>query len=153
MIATTPRRQILLGSFISLGAAICFGSSQLIEKMLVTSYAPPLVTASFTLFFGMATLGVLAHRGVVQDLRNPKGGLLFTALAGLAGACGVMFNLLALSQAPVIVVAPIGGLNPLISLLLAHLFLQRLERVTWRILLGAMLVVAGVTLITVGSAL
>ncbi len=42
--------------------------------------------------------------------------------------------------------APLVGISPLVSILLTHLFLQRLERVTWRTVLGALLVVIGVTL-------
>ncbi len=150
MIATTPRSRLLLGSALGIAAAICFGSAQYLEKLIVTRYAPPLVAASFTLFFGMVIMGLVAPKDVPRIVKSPHKGLLFAALAGLAGSCGIMFNLLALGQAPLIIVSPITGLNPLFALLLIHLFLQKLEKVTWRILLGAILVVGGVTLITVG---
>jgi drug/metabolite transporter (DMT)-like permease len=51
-----------------------------------------------------------------------------------------------------VIVAPVSSITPLVSLALAHIFLQRLERVTPRIWLGAALVVAGVGIIAVGSA-
>jgi drug/metabolite transporter (DMT)-like permease len=37
-----------------------------------------------------------------------------------------------------------------VSIVLAHLFLRRLERVTWQTYAGALLIVAGVALVTVG---
>ena len=60
------------------------------------------------------------------------------------------FWFLALDRAPVVLVAPLTGTYPLVSILLAYIFLKRMERLSWRTLLGAMLVVAGVALIAIG---
>ena len=46
---------------------------------------------------------------------------------------------------------PVSGTFPLWAILMTHLFLQRLEQVTLRTVLGAVLVVAGVGLIAVGQ--
>ena len=56
----------------------------------------------------------------------------------------------ALTEAPVVVVSPITGINPLVAILLAHVFLQRLEHVTKRTIVGGILVVAGVALVAIG---
>ena len=74
------------------------------------------------------------------------------ALAGVAGSMGVTMGFIALSYASVATVTPIVGTNALVSVLLAHLFLQRLERVTLRLWLGATLVVAGIALISISNA-
>jgi drug/metabolite transporter (DMT)-like permease len=50
-----------------------------------------------------------------------------------------------------VLVAPIVGTSPLFAIAMTHLFLQRLERVTWRTALGASLVAAGVALVTFGG--
>jgi len=94
---------------------------------------------------------LVTHRGIIKDRRAPRKAFLLMALAGLAASAGVTFNFLALSRAPVVIVAPVSSITPLVSLALAHIFLQRLERVTMRIWLGAALVVAGVVTIAVGS--
>ena len=39
---------------------------------------------------------------------------------------------------------------PLVSIVLAYLFINRMERITWRTVLGGLLVVGGVALVAVG---
>ena len=58
---------------------------------------------------------------------------------------------LAISNAPVVVVAPILAMNPLTAILFSQIFLRGMERITWRVLIGALLVVAGVIIITLGQ--
>ena len=74
------------------------------------------------------------------------------AMAGVVGTAGITMNFFALTHAPVATVAPVLAASPLFALILTHLFLQRLERVTPRIWLGAILVVVGVTVITLSNA-
>jgi len=56
-------------------------------------------------------------------------------------------------RADVVVISPIVSSSPLVTLLLAHVFLTRLERVTRRLVFGAMLTVCGVLLVVLGSQL
>ncbi len=72
-------------------------------------------------------------------------------LAGLASTFGVSFWFLALNESRVVVVAPLVGTSPLLSIALTHFFLRRLEKVTWRTVAGGMLVVIGVALVTIGA--
>ncbi len=146
------QRPVVMGMISSGLAAVCYGSSQFLARKLVTEQAPPFVVATYALLAGMVVLSVVTHRGIIKDRRAPRRAFLMMALAGLATTAGVTFNLLALSRAPVVIVAPVSSITPLVSLALAHIFLQRLERVTPRIWLGAALVMAGVATIAVGSA-
>ena len=66
---------------------------------------------------------------------------------------GVSFLYLALSKAPVIVVSPVFALNPVVALVLAHFFLQRLERITLPLVLGTFFAVGGVVTVIVGTQL
>ncbi len=145
------QRPVVMGMMSSGLAAACYGSSQFLARKLVTEQAPPLVVATYSLLAGMVILALVTHRGIIKDRRAPRKAFLLMALAGLAASAGVTFNFLALSRAPVVIVAPVSSITPLVSLALAHIFLQRLERVTMRIWLGAALVVAGVVTIAVGS--
>ncbi len=145
------QRPVAMGMISSGLAAVCYGSSQFLARKLVTEQAPPFVVATYALMAGMVILAVVTHRGIIKDRRAPRRAFLLMVLAGLATSAGVTFNLLALSRAPVVIVAPVSSITPLVSLALAHIFLQRLERVTLRIWLGAALVVAGVVIIAVGS--
>ena len=51
------------------------------------------------------------------------------------------------------IISPIAAINPLITILLAQLFLSRIEKVSLPVLLGAMVAVAGVGLVIIGGAL
>ena len=96
-------------------------------------------------------VGALFHRDLIAEVPvAPRRAWLFVALAGCASTWGITFWFLALDRAPVVLVAPLAGTHPLVSILLAYLFLKRLERLSWRTLLGAALVVAGVALIATG---
>ena len=144
-------RRIHLGYLASLGAAVGYGAGALVGRKIVLDYAPPMVGASLSLVFGAAMMVALFHRTAFRDLdRVPAQGWVHMALAGLASAVGVACMFFALDVAPVIHVAPLTGVYPLVAILLTHMFLQRLERVTRRSVAGGILVVVGVTLIAAG---
>ena len=147
----TARRSLLLGYLAALGSAASYGSVTLVARKIVTDYSSPLVATAFTVVIGTFMVGALFHRDVVADAQQtPRRAWLFVALAGCASTWGVTFWFLALDRAPVVLVAPLTGTYPLVSILLAYIFLKRMERLSWRTLLGAMLVVAGVALIAIG---
>jgi uncharacterized membrane protein len=56
--------------------------------------------------------------------------------------------LLALGGGDVSVVIPLAGSAPLFVLLIAYLFPSESNRLNWRVILGAMLIVLGVVLLT-----
>ena len=137
-----------------IGAAMCYGTSAvLIREGMTAKMAPPLVGATVALFWG--TLALLPQTILnMKSFRhtNRKGYALFL-LAGVAASMGMMSNFFGLSMAPVVVVTPLTSINPLVTIVLAGVFLKRLEKVTLRIVMGAALVVAGVIVITVDTAL
>ena len=148
----TARRRVLLGYVAGVGAAACYGSITLVAKKIVTDYAPPLVGTAFSMLFGAIILGILVHRHAIVDLPlAPRQAWLMVALAGCASTWGVTFWFLALNESPVVLVAPLVGASPLVSIVLTYLFLQRLEKVTWRTVIGALMVVAGVALVVFGA--
>ena len=147
------RGHIWLGYTTAIGAAIAYGASQTVGKHVTTEYAPPLVATAFALLFGFGYVSLMFHRHIPHDLRtSSRRGFLWFGLSGIASAYGVTFLYFALSNAPVVVVSPVAAINPLITLTLAHIFLQRLERITKRTILGTLLVVLGVIIITLSRA-
>ena len=150
-VEVTPRSAIP-GYLASLGSAFAYGASALIARKLVEDYSPPLVAGAFSLMFGTLVLAAISHRHALRDVgRVPRRAWVMVALAGCASTWGVVFFYLAINKAPVVLVAPITGTNPLVALVLTHLFLQRLEKVTLRTTLGAVTVLLGVTLIVLGT--
>jgi len=74
-------------------------------------------------------------------------GLRFLALSGLAEGIAYLAMWRALLIGSVSVVSPLVNSHSMATVVLAWLFLRDLERVTWRIALAALLVVAGVALV------
>ncbi|MCH8333388.1 EamA family transporter [Candidatus Sumerlaeota bacterium] len=68
-------------------------------------------------------------------------------------AAAVISLYFAFQGSDVVIISPISSANPLVTLFLAHFFLERLERVTRLILSGTVLTVLGVVLVVVGSTL
>ena len=147
------QRPKLRGYLFAVAAAAVYGGSQVLGKQIIAD-VPPLVASAFGLLFGMVLLGVITVPDMRHDLARsngvPASAYGWAALAGLASSTGVIMMFLALSRAPVVVVSPIFAVNPLIAILLAQIFIRRLERLTWRTVIGAMLVVTGVAIIAIG---
>jgi DME family drug/metabolite transporter len=69
--------------------------------------------------------------------------------AGIAENLSVFLVLVALGLGEVSVVTPLAGTAPLFVLPFTSLFLKGVERLTGRIVIGAILIVLGVFLLTV----
>ena len=141
---------MILGYVFSLLAALCWGSSHVLIKFGVSSFTSPLVGATFAILTGALVLTTITAKDFGPIFRTQKKGLLFVILAGVASSMGFLFQFIAFSYAPVIVVSPISCTYPIITAGLAHLFLKRTEKVTLRIIIGALCVILGAILITLG---
>ena len=125
---STARRRLVVGYLAALGAAFAYGAGSLVVRKIVDDYSSPLVGTAFSLMFGMAIMAVLFHGHALSDgVRAPKRAWLLVALAGCASTWGVSFWFLALNEAPVVLVAPLAGCSPLVTIALAHVFLRRIE--------------------------
>jgi drug/metabolite transporter (DMT)-like permease len=143
-----------LGYLLAIGAAASFASRDVISRYVVSGIAPPLVAAGFALAIGGFMLLAVVHRDVVNSLNQLPGK--YIIICGLAGICqglAVASLFQALSQAPVTVVSPINASNPLITLVLAHLFLRRLESINLVLVVGTLLSVGGVALVVLGASI
>ena len=148
---SAAQKTVIVGYLLALGAAMGYGGSQVVAKQIVEE-THSLVGAAFSLLFGLTFLSIVTARDMAQQERTQAMAYVWAVLAGLASVGGVTFLYLALGQAPVVVVAPVTGTNPLFSIILAWVFLRRMERLTPRVVLGAVLVVAGVTVVSVSQA-
>ena len=148
------RRPRLFGYLAAFGAACAYGTITVLGRIAVTDLTVPLVTATYTMLVGFIVMGLLSSRSIPVVLRDaPRRALLSVALGGLFMSSGVAFLYLALSKAPVVVVSPVFALNPVVALVLAHFFLQRLERITLPLVLGTLFAVSGVVTVIIGTQL
>ncbi|MFQ5825877.1 MAG: DMT family transporter [Dehalococcoidia bacterium] len=134
----------------SLASAISYGATAVLLKWAVSGLASPLVGATVSLFFGTLALAAVAGRDLGASAGSNWGAVGFLALSGLASSLGVMFLYTALSLAPAVVATPLGATSPLFTLLGTYLFLRRLERLTYHVVVGCLMVVMGGVLVTTG---
>ena len=153
MLLPKPRvadKQMILGFAMALGAGLCYGTTNVIGKKVVEDYDHPLVVSSFALMFGMLIMLSLAYSSVPGAVRNSRSSLLPILLAGACSGTGVIGTYFALSRTDVVVAAPVISSSPLVTLVLAHLLLRSLEKITWRLILGTAMIIVGVILIVFG---
>ena len=141
-----------LGYLFAIGAAVTFAGRDVISRNVVSGLIDPLVAVGLALAVGGLILSALLHRQVVSTIQElPKNYLVMCALAGVFQGLAVMCLFQALSRAPVTVVSPIYGLQPLITLGLAHMFLRQVEALDWLLAIGTAISVAGVILVIIGA--
>ncbi|HEU5324020.1 MAG TPA: DMT family transporter [Methylomirabilota bacterium] len=142
-IGVRPGRLVL-----PVGSAVCFGVVAVLRKVGLSDMAPVPgfavnVTAALAAFSGF----LVASRQT--DAMACRGGsLVYFVVAGVAENLSVLLVVVALSVGHVSVVAPLASVSPIFVLVLSFFFLRGLEILTARIVVGTVLIVAGVYLIT-----
>ena len=129
-------------------SAACFGVVAIIRK-LGLAVAGPLFGSAINITAAMiASTAFVLVSGNRGALRCDGRSLLYFVAGGAAENTGVFLVLVALGLGEVSVVVPLVGTAPLFVLLLAYVFPSGLERLGWRLVVGAVLIVLGVFLLT-----
>ena len=78
---------------------------------------------------------------------------LYVFLAGFAAACAVISLYFAVTRegSNILVIAPIVSCNPLVTLVMARLFLRQVETITKELVIGTLMAVGGVGMVVVGG--
>lgn len=111
-------------------------------KMGVKDINSDLATAIRTTVILFITWGIVlfgSHAGEVRDI--PRHAWLFLVLSGAATGLSWLFYFKALQTGDVSRVAPIDKLSVVITICLSFLFLK--EPVSWRVVVGALLITSG----------
>ena len=149
-------RGALIGFGLALVAAASYGGTNVIAKELTEEYGSPLMVSALGLLFGIILLSPLSGASTIREVKALKGNPMFTlsaGLSGLAAATGVIALYFALQRSDVTVVSPIVSTNPIFTLILAQVFISRMEDITRWLFLGVVITVAGVITVTIGSTL
>jgi DME family drug/metabolite transporter len=129
-------------------SASCFAVVAIIRKLGVSQGGPLFDAAINSTAALVASTAFVLASGRRSALVCERRSLLYFIGGGVAENTGVFLVLVALSLGEVSVVTPLAGTAPLFVLLLTVLFLRRVERLSWRIVVGAVLIVGGVFLLT-----
>ena len=154
--SVASNKGMLIGFGLALVAAASYGGTNVIAKELTEEYGSPLMVSAMGLFFGIILLLPLAGANTVREVKASRGNPRFALSAGfsgLAAATGVIALYFALERADVTVVSPIVSANPIFTLILAQIFISRMENLTKWLFLGVGITVLGVITVTVGSTL
>jgi len=138
--------------FLPLLAAVFYGASAPVRKIGLTLLPEPilgaLVGAAVTLaLFSVTCISTGNNNTKVRLNRRCIG---YFAVSGVAISLGWASMFTALLTGKVSVVSTIVGINPLFSLLLTILLLRSSEKISRRAIAGCLVIVAGVTVVTLG---
>jgi drug/metabolite transporter, DME family len=131
-----------------LGSACCFGLVAVLRKVALDGAGVIIGTAAnvTTAFVAFTAFLLASRQGGAMACRGRS--LVYFVGAGIAENLGVFLVLVALGWGAVSVVAPLASIAPIFVLLLSLLFLRGIEILNTRLVLGTVLIVAGVYLIT-----
>lgn len=133
-------------------AALLFASSTNFRKIGLNKIEFPLAGAAITSTISLMvlTLSILAAK-----LRNSGGpklelnreALKHFSVSSIISSVAYVFYFLALSASNITIIQPIAGTNPLWAILFSYIFLRQTEIITSKIIVGTVIIVAGVALI------
>lgn len=140
----------MTGLFLPLVAAFFFGIEPIFAKLGFAEGTPVLVGLAIkTLAATIGFLGYLRYRaGLPARSELLSGNVRWYVVAGVSNTVFLLAYYAALEVSPVVLVVPIMQTSPLLVVGLSFVFLQRLERVTWRLASAAAVVVAGAIAVT-----
>ena len=144
-----PQHVRVLGGVLALTCAAMFAGRDILVRWAAREeHPPPLVATATSLAFAaaavLAWLVVVRGRTFAERVRRGRGAF---ALAGLCLALAYAALLTALDTGRVTVVAPLNASQSLWGVVFAALLLRRTEAIGRRVVLAAVLVVAGGALI------
>ncbi len=136
-----PRKAFLLG----IGAGVAWGLTPVLVKLGLGDSGHPV--AGVFISYSAATIVLSTslwnhnRRAALVGMESRAIGLF--GLSGLLSAIAQLFRYIALSIAPVTVVAPLFSISPVFLLILSFLFNRKLEVFHSTVIIGAIAVVAG----------
>ena len=143
-----------LGYAFAFGGAISYGTAAPLLKIGLREYGSVLTGITIALMAGLLAilpLAFLAWRSQGAGWKPDRRSILFVLASGCTALLGFGSNTFALSQLPVVVVAPISSTYPLITVFLVRVFLRHTEAITRRTAIGATLIVVGVICVTLSQ--
>lgn len=136
-------RSLLVG----LASALAYSFSNVISKSGITIQPDPFLSAQVGASGGLLFIAAyLTATGQTRDLKISRPSLGYFTATGILSSVGWLAMMKALETGPVSVVTTIVYSYPLFALLFTHIMLRD-EKLTVRIALGSVLVVAGVAIV------
>lgn len=154
-------RASIAGYLFGIATAACWATSPILIRKGLVGLPSPLWGVTLGLIVAMTAFAAWLFvsrpepRGTLRSWKKMdriiKVAIWFQVVAGLASAAGSVGRTIAIDLAPVVVVIPLVQTTSLWTIVFAPLMLGRhVERVTPKLVLGTVLVLAGAALVIVG---
>jgi len=129
-------------------AALAFGISTTFRKTGLMTVQVPLLAAAVTVGTAfLVLLGIVWFKGGRDILRfNPRSSYWLFGGA-LINSAAILSFFSALNVGTIVRVEPLVACNPLLTILWASIFLREFETLSWRVVAGALVTVAGTVLV------
>ena len=134
---------------VALGSVVFFSISHMLRKLGIGASPNPYLGISVMSVAGGAFLYVFGQYlppGLRPSLMVKKAWVAYS-IGGALNALSVLLHLYGLRYGDLTIVIPLAATAPLWALLLTAIFLRKVERITWPILLGTVAVVVGGALV------
>ena|SRR6185503_2607383 len=129
-------------------AAMVFGISTNLRKTGLTVIPEPLLAAAVTLATAFLVLLAIIHfQGGKRALRFNRDSSRWLFGAAVVNSGAILSFFAALNTGHIVGVEPVVACNPLLTLLWTSIFLRRIEELSGRTILGALVTVAGTVLV------
>lgn len=139
----------LAGIFYGLASGVFWGISPILIKKGLEGGGDP--TAAALISYAGATAAMLPFllaRGMREELTGMgRKAFLWFLVTTVLVALAHLFRFIALSKAPVSVVAPLFSIDPVIVIVLSFIFNRRLEIFSWQVIAGALTTAVGAVLL------
>jgi drug/metabolite transporter (DMT)-like permease len=136
-----------------LSAGACYGGSHVLRKMGINLIPEPFI-ASMWQNAGALIISpflILAYRNNQHLILNVRKAWFIFGVAGILQVAAQWCLFAALEYGTVVLVSPLTSLATLFVLVLAAFFLREVERITWKIVAGAILIIAATGVLTAFS--
>jgi drug/metabolite transporter (DMT)-like permease len=146
---TTERKWSKKDLIFPIMAAALLGTAHVIRKFGLNITPNPVVGVTVqntaALLF-LPALAVTQYRKQQVVLNEMRAWVVF-GLSGLTMVVSQYFLYSAINLGQVAIASPLVSISPLFGLILVAIFLRKLERITWKIVAGALLIVTGTVLL------
>ena len=134
-----------------LSSALLVGFGYVLRKMGLNAYNEPIVGVAIAYLSSLCLYTLLSALSTTirRSMSVSRQSLQLFWKAGLILCTGHLCAYYALRYGDVSLVAPLMNVEPFFVFILAYIFLRELEKITYKLVIGALIIVTGVSLITI----
>lgn len=141
----------LFDALFPLSAALLAAVSQNLRRMGLLILPNPFAGAAITTTTSLVLFSIyMLISGKIRTCRADRASFPYYGSAAIVSVGAQFYTFAALNKGDVSVVVPLLSTVPLFSIFLSFVFIRSLESITLRVVIGAVLIVAGVIFITSG---